>query len=33
VSAANKGAGACVMKTFEVEKLLETIEKQLKKQE
>jgi DNA-binding NtrC family response regulator len=32
VSAVNKGADAYVMKPFEVEKILETIKEQLKKQ-
>jgi len=33
ISAVNKGADAYVMKPFEVEKILQTIQKQLKKQE
>jgi DNA-binding NtrC family response regulator len=33
ISAVNKGADAYVMKPFEVEKILQTIEEQLKKQE
>ena len=33
ISAVNKGADAYVMKPFEVEKILETIQEQLKKQE